>query len=906
MAEQDPNKQPPLDKTLVDQDQPKAAKPIQFGRYQIVKELARGGMGIVYIAKSMDLEMLVALKVLKQQEEISPKLRERFLREARLASRLNHPNIVRILDCGVEMSMDYIVMDYIEGEDLGKRLWREGPIDPLETIKILKQVCEAIHFAHTNQIVHRDLKTANILLTQKGIPMVTDFGIAKDLGSDLSLTRTGAVMGSPGYMSPEQVKGDPITIATDIYALGVILFEMLTAQLPYQAPTVPLVYNKILMDPPPSPREINPKVPPQLVQICQRAMAKELHRRYPTALAMAQDLTSLVVAKGSTTVSGVTKQTPSPDTMKKRAPSGMPKKGVLPGIAKKTSLRSHRPAPEEKSSKNTLIFVGALVFLGVNLAIFLFLGFWRKNTSPPPKKGSGKTAQTTPTDLNKKSEGLYTQAKALYLPGKFQQALEKTDQALQLKKNWSEALLLKAKCLAALGSLRKTREILKGLPASIQKSKDFQVLKARLALIKKNGSQAEALLTPWRSQEDPEIKFCLSLLESLKQNYSQALQHIIEALKKFPERIDWLQQRAFCYYLKGDYKSCLEGSTRGIFLYPGSFRFHELRGLAYLKTRNFRDAKANLEKALDLFQKAPYSSDREFLRHLLYYELGKANFYLKNFGEARENFSRTLQDSDPHTQNSAYYWLGMTLENLNMTREALENYRQGIAQNPKIAESLYMRIANLYYQSKQYPEALKWATEGLKYAPKNRELLTFQCRTAMYTNKYSLSISAASQLIQLGLSLELAYELRGECYYFLGKKKESLRDYDRAFLYGMKCHLCLEKRAGLLLAARRYSEVPQNTQRLIETDPQCFYARYTGGVAYYYLQKYPEAIQKLNDALQINSQYTAAYYYRGHSYYQTRQYSLARKDFSYVAAYSRQKNFTDSAKKMLEKLKGMH
>lgn len=263
----------------------------RFGKYEILEEIARGGMGIVYKAKQIDFNRVVALKVMKQGEFSSEEQIARFRREAQAAARLNHPNIIPIHEIGEVEGNHYFTMDYIEGTPLNESI-KGKPLSIKKIIQILKEIAEGLEEAHRNQIVHRDLKPANILLDEQGHPKITDFGLAKVLDDQAHLTQSNAVVGTPYYMSPEQTRGesDKIDARTDVYALGVLAYHLLTKRLPFTGNSTMEIYHKINNTEPRPPSEINNKIDPILSAILRKAMSKDIEARYDSAQAFAEDL----------------------------------------------------------------------------------------------------------------------------------------------------------------------------------------------------------------------------------------------------------------------------------------------------------------------------------------------------------------------------------------------------------------------------------------------------------------------------------------------------------------------------------------------------------------------------------------------------------------------------------------
>jgi serine/threonine protein kinase len=295
------------------------AIPERIGKYVIRRLLGQGGMGRVYHAYDPLIGRDVAIKVLLPEAAQNPDWKERFVREAQAAGHLRHPNIVTIHDLGEEAGVPYIVMEYLEGEDLDDVIRRKAPLSVSDKLDIIRQVCNALGYAHARGIVHRDIKPSNIRLLEGRVPKVMDFGIAK-MGVQ-ALTQTGLTVGTPHYMAPEQVRGerDRIDGRTDIFAVGVVLYELLFYRRPFEGDHPMTVFYKILS---PEPVEI-PDLPgfpynSDLRTILARALAKDPEARYSSAYAMEQDISALLrrLDKRYEQTTQVTAPTPEPASAK--------------------------------------------------------------------------------------------------------------------------------------------------------------------------------------------------------------------------------------------------------------------------------------------------------------------------------------------------------------------------------------------------------------------------------------------------------------------------------------------------------------------------------------------------------------------------------------------------------------
>lgn len=271
-----------------------------IGDYELLEKIGSGGMGVVYKARQISLNRLVAFKTIAGRKLTDHKSVVRFDREAKVVATLDHPGIVPVFDIGEDSGRLYFSMEYIEGQSLAAKLQR-GVLPPRLAAEIVANVAEAVHHAHQQGILHRDIKPSNILLDKAGKPRIIDFGLALRLSDGSCLTTTNAVVGTPNYMAPERATADleNVGIASDIYSLGAILYECLVGKPPFVAATaartMELLVNAELVEP----RRLNPLIPEQLNKICVRCLAKNPAERFPTAEMLANDLRNWLAKESS-------------------------------------------------------------------------------------------------------------------------------------------------------------------------------------------------------------------------------------------------------------------------------------------------------------------------------------------------------------------------------------------------------------------------------------------------------------------------------------------------------------------------------------------------------------------------------------------------------------------------------
>jgi serine/threonine-protein kinase len=275
------------------------SRPAQTGdliaeRYELEELVGTGGMSSVFRAHDRQLDRRIAIKILHEHYASDPEYLERFRREARAVARLSHPNIVTVIDRGDDAGRQYIVFEHVDGENLKELVVRSGRLPVRRALELALAVADGLAFAHDHGLVHRDVKPQNVLLSREGEVKVTDFGIARSLHVDHGVTQTGTVLGTGEYLAPEQASGNPVSAATDVYSLGVVLWELLAGDVPFAGENFVAVALRHVNEAPPNLRERRPDVSPRLAAAVDRALAKDPARRFPSMAAFAEELRACV------------------------------------------------------------------------------------------------------------------------------------------------------------------------------------------------------------------------------------------------------------------------------------------------------------------------------------------------------------------------------------------------------------------------------------------------------------------------------------------------------------------------------------------------------------------------------------------------------------------------------------
>jgi len=377
--------------------------PVRLGRYEILRAVGKGAMGVVYEGRDPSIGRRVAIKTCRPdvlKTSIREELLQRFDRELRTAGNVQHPNVITIYDVGEHEGYPYIAMEFVEGCDLRDVLETRHDYAISALVEMAAKLCEGLHAAHEHGIVHRDVKPANVLIAKNGAVKIADFGIAKIPDSDLTLD--GAIVGTPQYMSPEQFLGNPLDGRADLFAVGIILYELLTGVKPFPGETLSTVMHQVLKKEPARPSELNPSLPEPLVQVVMKALSKRAGDRYVDGAAMARALRESIVSEPRQEVLEGSTRRRAPTVMRRSKPE-VP--ALEPGFApasREGSTMSRRPAPileakgPDEATHRTIWPIVAVLLFGLLVIVAIGLRIQLGSPAPTPAPPAPTPTETTP------------------------------------------------------------------------------------------------------------------------------------------------------------------------------------------------------------------------------------------------------------------------------------------------------------------------------------------------------------------------------------------------------------------------------------------------------------------------------------------------------------------------------
>lgn len=839
----------------------KVEKEASLGPYQLLEELGRGGMGVVYKAYHPGLNQTFAIKIIIAGEQLHETRLKRFHREVQALARLNHPGIVQIFSSGEEGNKHYFVMEYVNGTSLKEAMEKKTM---RERLKILQQVLDALAHAHSQGIIHRDLKPQNIFVTQEGVPKIGDFGLAKDIQLDsksMKLTRTGALLGTPHYMAPEQTLGEieKQDHRTDIYALGVCLYQLLTQKLPFEANQLPLLLQKIQTEEPLPPSYHCPGLHRDLNTITLKALAKQPEARYSTAKEFAHDL--------------------------ERFLSG------YPILARPVSFWKHGT---KWIQRNRTSFLGGMIVGFVVIFLLSFLSWQKYQEQKQQRDTFYAKAQTLYQEAqNISSKESYAKKKKIQL---FLNAFHLLNQALLWENKNTTVLQLKWDIGCALIPLACESYAfplasyiayeIQSIPsrAEVEKQqlwKNIYVAQQQLKI--KQTTQLERWLQQLPFLEVQEKLRDVAIFEISRMTDEKVFQRLLllldEATSYFFQESALQDAKNKFYLILISALGRQENPKAGEPLFVALKKMDQKVFNLPLSKRRPQD----LEFMVALVDALRHSKARGYALELQKMRF-RSGFY-STFWDGTEFAFRQMvraeqADQSPlQKEGDAYQNRAFAKISQKDVQGALSDYATALTLEPKNAE-FYHNRAYIYGESGDLESAIRDLSQAIELNP--QYALAYSSRGAMKYAKGDLlgCIEDCSKALEIDDQLAYAYGNRGFARYDLGDVHRAIADFDIAIEYNPQLPKAYYFRAMAKKNLKRYHDAIQDYTTSIQLNPKFAMAYAYRADTWFELQQIDQAIEDYSRALQLNPQLLLAYNARGYAKHQKGDLDGAIQDYN--------------------------
>jgi serine/threonine protein kinase/Tfp pilus assembly protein PilF len=719
------------------------------GRYQIIEELGRGGMGKVYKALDTEIREKIALKLIKPEIAVDKKTIERFQNELKFARKISHRNVCRMYDLNKDAGAYYITMEFVSGEDLKRFIRRSGRLTISKGIDIAKQICEGLDEAHRLGVVHRDLKPGNIMIDDDGNARIMDFGIARSVEGK-GITGAGVMIGTPEYMSPEQVEGKDIDRRSDIYSLGVILYEILTGRLPFEGETALNVAVKQKTETPKDPREYNDQISEDLSLVIIKCLSKEKEKRYQSASELRSELTN--IEEGLPTTE---------KAMPERKPLTSREITVTLGIKK--------------------LLVPALIFVGVVVITLIMWKLLSKNRTVPVPTDKPSLAVMY-FENNTGDDNLEHYRKAisdLLITDLSQSKHLKVLSGSKLFNILRELNLLEEKSyssndlerVAARGGVK---NILLG---SYTKAGDT----FRINMNLQDASTSELVASERVEGKGEESIFSMvdDLTHKIKANFSLSPEQISTDIDKDVRQITTSSPEAYKYYIEGsghfddgDFAKAIESYKKAIGVDPEFATAYRSMAMAYYNTGLFAEGRKYVQKA---FEYSDRISDRERYRNEAeYYRLAE-----RTSDKAIEAYLKLLElyPDDNAGRNN----LGILYDELEQWDNAIEQLELAIYKYKDDGFQPYMNLAEVYMAKGLYEKAKEILELYLDEISDNAFIRFCLSRVYLLERDYANARNELNRSIDLNPDFSFAYFTRGMFYQCQSDRANAYEDYNHLF-----------------------------------------------------------------------------------------------------------------------------
>jgi len=715
-------------------------------KYQIIEELGRGGMGRVYKALDTEVNEKVAIKLIKAEIAADKKTIERFRNELKFARKIRHKNVCQMFDLNREEGSYYITMEYVAGEDLKGLIKKMGQLSAGQAITIANQLCDGLEEAHKLGVVHRDLKPQNIMIDKEGDARIMDFGIARSLEGK-SITGAGVMIGTPDYMSPEQVDGKETDQRSDIYSLGIILYEMVTGQTPFEGDTPFTIGVKHKSETPKDPKELNPQIPDDLGRVILRCLEKEREQRYPNSQELCSDLSA--IEQGIPTTEKV--------------------------IPKKRPLTSREITVQLSPRK---IFIPALIVIGVIIAaIVIWQLLPQKEITPTPPSDKPSLAimyfknNTGDNGLNHWRTMLTNLLIADLTQSRHLRVLSE-DKLINIlnRLNQAEAKAYSSDVLKQVATQGHATHVLTG--AYAKAGDEF-----RINVILQDAITLEHIDSESISGTGEQSIFSMvdELTRRVKANFRLTPEEIASDIDKDIGIVTTSSPEAYKYYvegirydIKGDYKKVIEYMEKAVEIDPEFASAYLAMAWSYGNLAYFAEEKKALMMALEVSDRL---SDREK------YNI-QGQFYMqqseKTWDKSLEAFEKLIQlYPDDITGNNA---LAILYSRLGDREKAIEHYK--ICVNYKTEDVvIYTNLANTYCAEGLYDKAIEVLESHINNIKDSDFIRRSLALTYRYQGKYDLAIAEADKALSFNPDSWQNIRSKGDIYFYMGNLQKAGQEY---------------------------------------------------------------------------------------------------------------------------------
>ncbi|MBN1284681.1 MAG: tetratricopeptide repeat protein [Anaerolineae bacterium] len=697
-----------------------------LGPYRIVEKIGGGGMATVYRAYHPATGREVAIKVLSEHFAAEAQFLARFTREAKVVAGLQHPHILPTLDNGQDRGLTYLVMPHIATGTLRDYLER-GPLSLTEARRLFAQIAQAVDYAHRRGVIHRDLKPGNVLLDERGNALLSDFGLARIMETMSLASVSGAMIGTPAYMSPEQAQGLPADARSDIYSLGAVLYEMLTGRPPFSADTTVGLIFKHITEPAPLLRTGRPDLPLAVEQVVLKALAKNPEDRYQTAGAMMAALQQAVYPSGAA---------------RRRVSI---RRGVQ-GIA--------------------LLLAAGLVTVMILIAL---AGDGLAINPPALPTTADAAAPTTTPEPTRPARSYYDLGQDYYRQGDYEKAIEMYTIALQLDAGFAEAYNGKGQAYAATeryeSAIEDYTRAIELDPGMAEAYNNRGIASRRLddyTQAIEDYSQAITI-----NPDFAEAYNNRGYLYFVQGAYDQAIDDYTRAIELAPGLANAYTSRGYAYYGRGDYRAAIDDYTRAIEIDPGMAEAYTNRCRAYYRLGEYEPAVQDCTRAIEIDPDQP----------IAYTSRARAYHTLAQYDQAVEDYTHAIRlDSN---LAEAYAGRGYTHYVQGDYTSALYDYTRALEIDPNLAD-VYLSRGYVHFDQGLYAEAIADYTRALEITPDLAEAYARRGRAYHQLEDYTQAFADYERALEIDPSFAPAYQNRAYTFYAQREYHAAIADYTRA------------------------------------------------------------------------------------------------------------------------------